>query len=241
MNVLHEFSRFAKHYDSYNIIQNRVAKSLVSMVSKSSYSTVIDMGCGSGVIYRNFLNSNIEFSNFIALDFSEEMLSQHPSSKNIQKLSFDFNCIEDFKQLNRVNNQLIISSSALQWSKNIELTLKEISSYGEEFYFSFFTSNTFYTLHKIANIKSPIHTKKVIFKALDKYYSISYEIKKYQLNFKSVRLMLQYIKKSGVNGKGNRLRYSEVKRIMRDYPYNYLEFEVLFVKAVPRDQIGLCL
>ena len=239
MNVLHEFSRFAKQYNSHNIIQNRVAKELVSKIDKISYSSIIDIGCGSGAIYRNLLNSDIEFSKFIALDFSEGMLLLHPSAKNIEKISFDFNRIDDFKALNKIDNQLIVSSSALQWSQNIELTLKKISAYAEEFYFSFFTSNTFYTLHQIANITSPIYHKEQILKALTKYYIISYEIENYQLRFENVRLMFQYIKKSGVNGEGNKLKYGEIKKIMSAYPYDYLEFEVLFVKAVPRDPIGL--
>ena len=209
------------------------------MISKSSYSTLIDIGCGSGAIYKNLLIENIGFSKFIALDFSEEMLEQHPSSENIQKLSFDFNDKEDFKQLTRVKNQMIISSSALQWTENIELTLKEISAYAEEFYFSFFTSNTFYTLHQTGNINSPIHDKEKILKVLSRDYHISYEIENYQLKFENVRLMFQYIKKSGVNGKGNQLKYTEIKKIMKSYPYDYLEFEVLFVKAVPRDHRGL--
>ena len=229
MNVLHEFSRFAKQYNSHNIIQNRVAKELVSMIDNNFYPSIIDIGCGSGAIYKNLFNQNIRFSKFMALDFSKDMLKLHPSSKNITKNFFDFNNIEDFKKLKKSDNQLIISSSALQWANDIEFTLREISQYGERFYFSLFTSNTFSTLHNIANICSPIYSKEKILEAFDRYYNISYEIKNYQLNFEDTRSMFKYIKQSGVNGKGNKLGYKEVKRVIDIYPYDYLEFEVIFV------------
>jgi malonyl-CoA O-methyltransferase len=229
MNVLHEFSRFAKQYNSYNIIQNRVAQELVFKIEKNYYNSIIDIGCGSGAVYKNLVNRDIKFSEFTALDFSTEMLNLHHSSKNITKKSFDFNSIEDFNKLKKQDNQLIVSSSALQWSEDIAWTLKEISRYGDEFHFSLFTSNTFATIHKIGNIHSPIYSKEELLEVFTQYYNFSYEIKNYQLKFNNTPSMFKYIKQSGVNGKGNKLTYKEIKRIIDIYPYDYLEFEVLFV------------
>ena len=231
MNVIHEFSRFAKQYNSHNIIQDRVAKKLVSQIEKHHYNAIVDIGCGSGAIYKNLLNTKIEFSEFMALDFSKEMLKLHPSSPNIVKKSFDFNSIEDFQKLEKQDNQLILSSSALQWSEDIAFTLKEISQYGDAFHFSLFTSNTFATIHKIGNIHSPIYSKEELLEAFSQYYNFSYEIENYQLEFEDTPSMFKYIKQSGVNGRGNRLTYKEIKRIIDIYPHSYLEFEVLFVNG----------
>ncbi len=229
MNVIHEFSRFAKQYNSHNIIQDIVAKELVSKIDKSFYDSIIDIGCGSGAIYKNLLNSGVEFNEFVALDFSTEMLKLHPSDKNVNKISFDFNSIDDLKGLKRVKNQIIISSSALQWSEDIDMTLKEISLCGDKLHFSLFTSSTFSTIHRIGNICSPIYSKDKLLDTLNRYYIFSYEVKNYQLKFENTRAMFKYIKQSGVNGKGNKLTYKEIKRIIERYPYDYLEFEVLFV------------
>lgn len=243
MNVLHEFSRFAKQYNSSNIIQNQVAQELLSKLEEGHCDTIIDVGCGSGAIYKKLLDNNIKFSNFMALDFSMEMLELHPSSPNIQKIAFNFNSIEDFNKIKREDNRLIISSSALQWSDNLDVTLKEISRLGNSFYFSFFTSNTFSTIHKIGNISSPIYSKEKILERLNLYYNFSYELKNYQLKFEDTRSMFRYIKQSGLNGKGNRLNYREIKKIMELYPYKYLEFEVLFVvgsvKTDPKDNLKI--
>jgi malonyl-CoA O-methyltransferase len=43
--------------------------------------------------------------------------------------------------------------------------------------------------------------------------------------------MFRYIKKSGVSGGEKQLSYKETRHLMETYPLDYLEFEVLFVKA----------
>ena len=51
----------------------------------------------------------------------------------------------------------------------------------------------------------------------------------YKLEFTSVREMFRYIKHSGVSGSRNLLSIKEMKQLMREYPINYLEFEVVFL------------
>jgi len=41
--------------------------------------------------------------------------------------------------------------------------------------------------------------------------------------------MFKYIKRSGVSGGKKQLNYKQMKKIMQNYPLDYLEFEVLFV------------
>ncbi len=233
MNVREEFSRFADLYDRYNIIQSKVAKKLTSQIDIKDYNRVLDIGCGSGLVYKNVVNK-IRFREFIALDFSKKMLDIHPTSKDIKKICFDFNKIEDFSILKDNSYDFIISSSALQWSRDLDMTLKEISKLSNLFYFSIFTSGTFKTLHKIGGIKSPIYSKGQIENSINKYYNTSFELIHYKLEFSSVYEMLRYIKRSGVSGGKRKLTYIETKNIIRNYPLNYLEFEVLFIKAISK-------
>ncbi|MCH9739889.1 MAG: methyltransferase [Epsilonproteobacteria bacterium] len=231
MKIVQEFSRFANQYESHNIIQAEVAKKLVAMVDGDSYDMVVDIGCGSGAVYKNILARKIEFHKFLALDFSQKMLDIHPVSPALQKICFDFNSPINFKNLKVSKSNVILSSSALQWSSDLELTLKEISKLSHEFYFAMFTSNTFRTLHQLANVESPIYTIKEMVTIIDKYYNAEFQTVSYKLSFNSVREMFQYIKKSGVSGGEKQLGYKEMKKLMKDYPYDYLEFEVLFIKA----------
>jgi malonyl-CoA O-methyltransferase len=52
----------------------------------------------------------------------------------------------------------------------------------------------------------------------------------YKLEFDSVREMFRYIKRSGVSGNRNLLGFKEMKKLMNEYPLNYLEFEVVFIQ-----------
>ncbi len=233
MNVIEEFSRFANLYDRYNTIQSRVAKRLTSKIDIKDYNRILDIGCGSGLIYKNIIKS-IKFNEFVALDFSKKMLDIHPTSKNIKKIYFDFNNREDFNTLKNSSYDFIISSSALQWSRDLDMTLKEISRLSNLFYFSIFTSGTFRTLHQIAGIKSPIYDKEYIEEVVNRYYISSFELINYRLKFSNIYEMLRYIKRSGVSGGKRQLSYLQIKDIIRNYPLNYLEFEVLFIKAISK-------
>ena len=230
-NVIQEFSRFAHEYDTYNVIQAEVAKALVEQLPSSHYTTLIDIGCGSGEVYKNLEKNHISFEQLIALDSSPEMLEIHPSSKKIKKICADFNKLQTFENLSFAPENLILSSSALQWSKDLDFTLSEISKRSSHAYFTIFTSNTFKTLHETAKITSPIYSEDVLKNTIEKYYRAAFELKKYKLHFKSVREMFNYIKKSGVSGGERQLTYKQTKQLMKNYPLDYLEFEVLFVKA----------
>lgn len=228
--AIEEFSRFAHSYNTYNIIQTDVAKELTDRVKKQAYKTIVDVGCGSGTVYRNIQTKQIMFDTFVALDASEEMLSLHPKSKNVKVLHADFN--QSFGYEEGKEDVLVLSSSALQWSKDLDRMFSQLSQIGKKAYFAIFTANTFSTLHQTAQIKSPIYPEDILKKSINKYYEAKYETKKYQLAFSSTREMFTYIKKSGVSGGEKQLNYKQMKRLMQEYPLNYLEFEVLFVEGV---------
>jgi len=230
-SAIKEFSRFAKAYDQYNIIQSEVAKTLVSSLPLHRYGTIIDIGAGSGKVYRNLLEQDISFERFIALDSSLEMLEVHPGDNCIDKVCGDFNKAETFMDLPVKEETLLLSSSALQWSRDLDFTISQLSALSDQAYFAIFTSNTFKTLHRHAGIDSPIYSTEVLKKTINIYYDASYEVRQYKLHFDSVHEMFRYIKKSGVSGGEKKLGYKETKALMKSYPLDHLEFEVLFVKA----------
>ena len=230
------FSRFAHTYEQYNMIQAKVAKQLVSMLDEKHYPAIIDIGCGSGAMIKNLKAHAIEFDKFIGVDLSEEMLALHPSEANIIKYCVDFNTQESFDKLSNDKNALILSSSALQWSKDLDLTLSCLSKYGKRAYFAIFTSGTFKTLHQSAGITSPIYDEAEVRKVISKYYDASFMLESYQLTFPNVKEIFRYIQKSGVGGGERQLGYKQMKRLLEEYPLDYLEFEVLFVDATPLSQ-----
>jgi len=232
-----QFSRFAHTYDSYNIIQAKVAKELVNRLSKSDYRYIIDLGCGSGEVYKNIEKNKINFMQFIAIDSSQEMLKIHPKKKNILKICANFDKpIQENIGFVTPKSTILFSSSALQWSKNLDFTLTQLANNSSNAYFAIFTSNTFKTLHQTAHIDSPIYSGQYLQEVIKRYYKAEFELKEYRLVFKSVREMFHYIKKSGVSGGEKQLSFKEIKTLMNMYPLDYLEFEVLFVEATSLTQ-----
>jgi len=231
MKILEAFSKFAHEYNQYNVIQKDVAKKLISYFQKRNYKKVLDLGSGDGEVYRNLVDNNIEVEEFVALDFSEKMLEIHPGGEFVRKVCLDFNKVDTLSKISSDKFDVLISSSALQWSEDLSSVLSHLSSLANEYYFSFFTSNTFRRIHKTAKISSPIYSKKEIINALNRTFIYEFEVKSYQLEFKSVHEMLRYIKKSGVSGGVEQLSYRQMKTLMLEYPLSYLEFEVMFVKV----------
>lgn len=232
-----EFSRFAHQYNRYNMIQAEVAKALVAQLPINEYTTIIDIGCGSGEVYKNIVHYEHSFKEYIALDSSQEMLELHPSSQKIVKLQADFNDAKMYDHFHADSGAVLLSSSALQWSKDLDFTIKRLSQKSEKAYFSIFTAGTFKTLHQIAKIDSPIYMQEELQKILEKYYDASFKTRVYRLEFENVREMFQYIKKSGVSGGEKQLSYKQTKHLMQNYPLNYLEFEVLFMEGVSKKEI----
>jgi malonyl-CoA O-methyltransferase len=189
------------------------------------------MGCGAGEVYKNLKKTSSTFDRFIAIDFSSEMLLLHPSSSKIEKRCKNFNTIDAFEDIALKKKDILLSSSALQWSKNLDFTFAHFSKNIENIHLALFTSSTFRTVHKTANITSPIYTSQTLKLLISKYYDASYEVKDYRLYFENTRDMFRYIKKSGVSGGEKRLSFQETKKLLENYPLDYLEFEVLFVRG----------
>lgn len=233
--AVREFDRFAESYSRYNIIQRKVAKRLVDWIEESELGHVIDLGAGSGEILANLKRHGLSFKSFTAADLSENMLRLHPSGEKIRKLIIDFNDPHSLRKLEKTEYDTLLSSSALQWSHTPEKTFDALATLGQVAYFSIFTSGTFRTLQQTAGLESPIHDVERIRKALERFYRIDREeCMEYRLHFKSTLEMLRYIKRSGVSGGDTRLNYRKMKTLIGEYPHDFLEFEVLFFRLIPK-------
>lgn len=231
-NVTEEFSRFAHQYDQHNIIQAKVAKILVDKLSLKSYNRVLDIGCGSGEVFKNLKDRKIHFNELTAFDSSVPMLEIHPKEESVIKTCADFNDKNFLNTLASPHYDLLISSSALQWSRDLDFTLEKLSSLSKAFHAAIFTSGTFKTLHNVAHISSPIYSAQTLQEKILKYYTdVSFELHHFTLSFASTREMFRYIKKSGVSSGEKKLSYRETRQLMETYPLDHLEFEVLFVEA----------
>jgi malonyl-CoA O-methyltransferase len=221
--VLKEFSRFAHTYDHYNTIQRSVAKTLADMITTTP-QRIVDLGAGSGTFY-NTITWNVD--HYLAIDSAQTMLDHHPSNPNVEKLLYDFNDESLFEHLKIQPFDHLVSASALQWSSNLEATCQQIKALNIPFSLAIFTNNTFKTLHKTARVTSPIRSPQSIADAC----KLPYTLKQYELTFEKKEDIFTYIKKSGVSGGKQQLSFSAMKRLLKEYPLDHLEFEVMFIHS----------
>lgn len=230
MSVKNQFSKYAKEYTNHNIIQQIVAKSLVREL-KFQPKRVLELGCGSGQVYSH-ITWDIEF--YKAIDFSASMCELHPKGENIEVKCFDFDTQEFLDEIKDNSYDIVLSSSALQWSKDLSKIIKQLSLITNEINAVLFTSNTFKTIQEITNTKSPILDETSVKDAFCKYFTCEFETIFYKLEFDNKKDLFDYIKKSGVSGGNASLDFADAKKLYKEYNLNYLEFEVIFVKTISK-------
>jgi malonyl-CoA O-methyltransferase len=137
-----------------------------------------------------------------------------------------------FENLSTYNYDYIFSASALQWAENLESVFNNINRLDTPIALAIFTSNTFKKLNKTASLDSILRSVDDIYKLQKKYFNANFEVVEYKLEFNSTREMFRYIKQSGVSGARKVLSYKQTKKLMDEYPVNYLEFEVVFITSL---------
>jgi len=229
LSVKNQFSKYANEYKNHNIIQQIVAKSLVREL-KFQPKRILELGCGSGQVF-NHISWEVEF--YKAIDASSSMCELHPKADNIEVKCLNFDTQDFINEIKNDSYDIVLSSSALQWSNNLAKIIEQLSSITKEINAVLFTSNTFKTIQEITNTKSPILDEDSIKNSFLKFFNCEFETILYKLEFDNKKGLFDYIKKSGVSGEKS-LSYSDSKKLYKEYPYNYLEFEVIFVKTISK-------
>ena len=226
MEHIKEFSKQANSYNEYSQIQKEVAKYLLSKV-KMAPKNILDLGCGTGHIYQNI---SWQIEKFIAVDSAKEMLEKHFVGESVETLCLDFESQEFKKEmLKRGPFDMIVSSSTLQWAKKLDNLLEFLQTISNNIAFSIFTDKTFKTLYETASLSSFLPSETFLIKTISKYFDIEYDTRSFKLHFCDTKSLFRYIKKSGVSGGKRKLNYRQTKELMKNYPSNYLEFEVIFI------------
>ena len=225
MKISTEFSKNASSYEHLNGVQNQVVRQLLSYLNVQP-QYILDLGCGSGALCKNI---RWNYKHFTGVDFAPGMLELHPKSKKIECIYGDFNDETLFDNLITFEYDYIFSVSALQWAQNLDTVFSRIAGLNAPVALAIFTSNTFKTLNKTAGVDSLLKSAVELNTLQKKYFNAEFELIEYKMEFKSVREMFRYIKRSGVSGSRNLLSFKEMKRLMKEYPLKYLEFEVAFI------------
>lgn len=245
----------SRSYAKNCALQNEVAKVLVDFCDEFFRNSrkIIDLGAGSGNIAKNLGDKQIDF--FLAIDNAPNMIALHPQNlphiNRIKLLCYDF---EDYDFSD--DYDLVLSSSALQWAKDLDLLFKRLvdsaqksressesleskkshessESKPKRFAFAIFTRESLSALHAFLGTKSPLKSTTEILAIAKKYFCIESKMQKFSLNFSTRDEFLAYLKNGGLLGGGN-LSFAQKKRLRFGAPFVSADFEVLFVKGVIR-------
>ncbi len=218
-----EFSKRAKSYQKTNIIQKKVVKKLIKGI-KSKPKIILDLGCGEGAVFKEI---DWEFDQFIGVDKAENMCTLHPYHDGVLLHNMDFEDPSLYGDIKTVD--ITIAASSLQWAKELEKTIENISRHSEEIAFAIFCDGTFKSIYEITKLPSFLPYHDDLITLLSKHFDIYHDTQEYRLEFENNLSKFRYIKNSGVSGGNRQLSYHDTKKLISEYPLSYLEFEVLYV------------
>lgn len=227
-SVQEEFSKHAKEYNSHNIIQQIISKALVRELEFAP-KRILELGCGSGQVFKNI---DFDFDYYKAIDFSSSMCDIHPKHPNLEIECLDFDTPEFHHNIHNEKYDIVLSSSALQWSQDLDKITNSLSKVSNNIQMGLFTSNTFKTIFELSCTNSPILSLEEIKKSFDKFYTCQYEVLNYKIEFETKKELFDYIKNSGVSGDKKPLPFKKAKNLYKNYNLGYLEFEVVFIKGI---------
>ncbi|WP_027326902.1 methyltransferase [Helicobacter pametensis] len=226
---LFSFDSHAKSYSSFCEAQTFFARSLVSAAAKewgTYFGTILDLGCGSGEVLRQIHSHKIGFQEYIGCDLSQAMLDSFDPDPSVQHHTTLLN--SDFDTTLKLIKyaDLIISSSALQWSPDLEHTLHLIAQYSSKIALSIMTSETLKTFHHFLDSTSPLPDPARILKSLEHFFDGEIKTLEITLSFQDNPSLIAHLRGTGIMG-GGVLSYHQAKKILKyqgDLNYQSLLF-----------------
>jgi len=221
-----QFDRYAISYSQNRDIQKKIAQKLLRTAAVEQYKRVVDIGCGDGAVYEECGDSK---ELFLGVDSSQKMCDLHRRHKGCVVLCGDFDdpgvALEIKERFGAFD--LLVSSSALQWSKNLQNTVSILSGVARDFAVAIFTRGTFASIRECVGVNSFLPTVDDVKKSFASFFVKELFVESYKKEFDRPRDALRFIKTTGVSGGANSISYKQAKKLYADGP-SVLEFEVVY-------------
>lgn len=193
-------TRFSKSLSTYNEnakIQKKMAEKLATLLNKTHYKKVLEIGCGTGFL-TELLNNSIEFEQYTAIDIVSDC------EKYINAINPKINFIQaDIEKFHLEKYDLIIANASLQWVNDftdVIETLKAALSNGGELIFSTFGKENFKEISFVANVTLEYYSLNKL-KNIFPECELDSEI--HILNFEKPKDVLRHLQLTGVNAVEN--------------------------------------
>lgn len=228
-NLIQEkFKNSIDFYDDNAIIQELMAKKLVSLIEQKKFKNILEIGSYSGVLTKKIVK-NFDFELYLALD----IIDSFDKIKNLSdKISFEQIDVEKFKTNQKFD--LIIANASLQWCNDFDGTIKKLKSYlmpEGVFAITTFANDNFYEIRESFNTSLKYKSINELENLFSKNVKIIQEI--HTLQFKNSNDLLKHIKLTGVNAVSkNVLTINEIKnglKILEKKFQNKLTYKPIYI------------
>ena len=179
--IVRDFSRSAKKYDTYAILQRKVSERLFDLLnhllyldglkddhkkhSQNQVCDILEIGCGTGY-FHELLRRNKISSSLLQVDISPEMCALAASYASPANYGATYTAICDMHELPFAGNTFatIFSSMTMQWSESLGKVFQEagrVLGDNGKFVFSLVGSGSLYELREAfsrADVYPPVHT-----------------------------------------------------------------------------------
>lgn len=200
--------------------------------------SILDLGTGTGYI-PEILCSYFPKSKFVLNDVSPSMLAQARKRLNLTlqtKLQIK-ELLGDMEKQDFGFHDLVISNLALQWTSDLNKTIKKSYENSGVFAFSCLLDGTFNEWSKIFMESSlPVPTYQYPSKQeLDNYLlslnpnAYFSDLKEFTLEFSSASSFMRYLRDLGANYSTQKISPIDLKKIIKTYTHKiYITYKVFF-------------
>lgn len=244
------FSRHARHYDSYSQIQDACGARLISKAGPGPFDKILDIGCGTGS-YTKLLRERFPLSKIKALDISSRMIDMAMEKLEGERIEFETGDGE--RICPGETYDLISSNASLQWFEDIGRALmryKSLLNADGAVLFSVFGPRTFEELQnsikkmmgkRASMICSAFLKRRDVETILKRFFfGIEIEEKIFKKDFGSLSALLKNIKYTGTSGGGiigkgiwTRKAMNDLEKIYRDiYKGIMATYQIFFCKGI---------
>ena len=213
--LINRFERNIENYNNNAFIQKDITKNLINLLQKNynkDFNNIFEIGCGTGFL-TNEIYKNIKYKKLFLNDLYDIKLKCD---------KFYLGNIENIDLPDKLD--LVLSSSVLQWIKNIDNLLFKINKSlinNGLFVGSMFINKNFHEIKDIFNIGLNYFNNENLKLLFEKYFDIIYyeEFIK-EIKFDNFADILKHIKNTGVNNIQN---FTLTKTMLKNYSNIYNE------------------
>lgn len=218
------FETQAQTYQHSAIAQRVFIQKLLSRLPKGHYKLIAELGCGGGELFLQLEKKQIGFEKFVACDSSSAMLERFELCEGVELFCKDF---DEFLISLDKKCDLLLSSSALQWSHSLSNTLSLIAKKSKFVALSIMSASSLKSLHSFLGTSSPLLEGEEIERLLRSYFEGEIYYSRVELRFGTIGEGVNHLRQSGVLG-GGILNFQKAKKMLNfDGKFEYESINIL--------------